>query len=136
MSFCFALSLATHCIVSIRALTLTRAQCGTSLAVTGDHLIFTGAGLRAARDISVGDMVYGARDEECIVSATQSLAEGEYFGLNCLQSVVVANGIKASTFGRLHAVPALWMRLVGAVAGIERASRAGDFLASLAARVW
>ncbi len=104
--------------------------------MTGDHLIFTRTGLRAARELVVGDVVFGANDAECVVSALEPLPEGNYFGLNCLRSVVMVNGVKASTFGRLHTLPALWMHYVGSVVGVQRASRMGDALVSLVARFW
>ena len=55
-----------------------------------------------------------------------------FFGLNCLDSVVFANGIKASTFEKLHWLPATWMSVAGRIVGIEHASNIGDYLASIA----
>jgi hypothetical protein len=44
----------------------------------------------------------------------------EYFGLNCLNSVVLADGVKTSTFGKLHTLPAVWFSWMGRVAGKMR----------------
>lgn len=57
-------------------------------------------------------------------------ARCRFFGLNCLRSVVLAEGIKTSTFGSLHTIPSLWMSYVGHVFGVEKASRWGDAVAS------
>ena len=55
-----------------------------------------------------------------------------YFGLNCLQSVVYADGVLTSTFENYHHFPALWMKLVGGIFGIDRASKWGDAMATWA----
>ncbi len=60
---------------------------------------------------------------------------GRYFGLNCLHSEVLANGIKTSTFGKYHAIPAWWMRVVGGALGPKRASSLGDFMVELLVKV-
>jgi hypothetical protein len=51
-------------------------------------------------------------------------------GLNCYESVVVANGVKSSTFEDHHTVPALWMKWVASVVGLRRASQWGDWLSN------
>jgi len=78
--------------------------------------------------VRVGDVVFGdeAQRVPCKVTRVTSEKQQSYFGLNCLHSVVLADGIKTSTFGSLHTLPSLWMKWVGFVAGIERASRWGD----------
>jgi hypothetical protein len=53
-----------------------------------------------------------------------------YFGLHCLDSDVLANWIKTSTFGRYHALPAAYMKYAGAVLGVHRASAIGDAIAT------
>lgn len=70
---------------------------------------------------------------KCKVARVEQETETqEYFGLNCLNSVVLADGFKTSTFGKLHTLPAMWFSWIGRAAGIERASQWGDALANLA----
>ena len=105
------------------------------LHLTGDHLVYTERdGLKAAHTVAVGDVLFAnvQQTKLCRVTrVTKSGTEQTYFGLNCLKSEVLANGIKTSTFGHYHAAPAAWMRIVGRVFGIERASRWGNSLAEL-----
>ena len=68
-----------------------------------------------------------------MLSATRS--HQTYFGLNCLESIVLANGIKTSTFGRFHAVPATWMSWAGRALGADRASRYGDAIAEFLVKI-
>ncbi len=51
--------------------------------------------------------------------------------MNCLRSEVLADGIKTSTFGKYHFIPAWWMRIVGGVVGPKRASTFGDAIVGL-----
>ena len=91
-------------------------------------------GLKAARHLAVGDVLFAdlQQTKRCTVTkVSKSSTEDTYFGLNCLSSSqVLANGIKTSTFGHYHAVPAAWMRITGHWLGIERASRWGNSLAN------
>lgn len=104
------------------------------LRVTSAHLLYSGRGLvradqlRAYEDVLFGDL---AQKHPLAVRSVERESEPQtYFGLNCPQgSVVLANGIKSSTFETLHTLPALWMRTMSALFGIERASRWGDTLA-------
>jgi hypothetical protein len=117
------------------------AQCGgvtKTLRLTSGHLVYTQRGLLAARDISEMDTVFSDLKEqhackvlniECEKSAQQ------YFGLNCINSQVLASGIKASTFEKLHSVPSLWMAIMGRVFGIGRASKYGDYILQLATKI-
>lgn len=100
------------------------------LRVTLDHLVYTSRGLLAAGSVRAGDTLFAdlAESHPCTVTSVER-ESGAYFGLNCRESVVLADGIKTSTFGNYHHVPALWMRLVGGVLGIERASAIGDRIA-------
>jgi len=109
------------------------------LRLTGDHLVYTGnKGLIAASSVAVGDVVFGDVHEtqQCVVTAVvQDKVKQRFFGLNCRESVVLANGIKTSTFGRYHTVPAAWMSWVGGIFGVDRASRWGDSMAEFLAKI-
>ena len=101
------------------------------LQLTGDHLVYTSTGLKAAASVAVDDLLFADLSEthSCkVISVTKVTTEQTYFGLNCLESTVLANGIKTSTFGRYHTIPATWMKIVGGVLGADRASRYGDAL--------
>lgn len=62
----------------------------------------------------------------CCCSSRLADIVRQYFGLNCVDSDVLSNGLKVSTFGVNHAVPAAWMHWASKVVGIEAASRVGD----------
>jgi hypothetical protein len=64
--------------------------------------------------------------ETCAVTGIVGEHNQRYFGLNCVNSNVLANGIKTSTFGTHHAIPAAWMRTATKVVSVETASRIGD----------
>jgi hypothetical protein len=66
--------------------------------------------------------------EETVIKEITAENDQLYFGLNCRESVVFANGLQVSTFGRLHVLPSLWMKYVGGLFGINRASKMGDFI--------
>ena len=109
-------------------------KCGQQMKhvrLTGDHLVHTKNGLKAAKDLKPSfDVIFGDISEktECdIVSLEESLEVQDYFGLNCFESEVLANGIKASTFEITHSLPALWMNYFGGMFGIKSASVIGDF---------
>lgn len=82
-------------------------SCSGALRVTGDHLIYTQRGVLPARDIRVGDFLYQGLDEtkECEVETITTEEHQKYYGLNCEESVVLANGYKASTFGMFPFLP-------------------------------
>lgn len=107
-------------------------ECGQSLRLTDDHLVYTPHGLVPAASIVRADTVYTSLDESksCAVKSLTHERKQRYFGLNCRESVVLANGIKTSTFGRYHQIPAAWMKYAGALIGIERASAIGDVIAT------
>jgi hypothetical protein len=103
------------------------------LRLTKDHLVFTRRGLVTAASLTKSDVLF--RDlketEECYVTQIEQEEQNQqYFGLNCHESQVLAGGIKTSTFGRYHVVPALWMKLLGSAFGIEKASKWGDTIVS------
>jgi hypothetical protein len=107
------------------------------LRLTEDHLVFTSSGLRPASTLMTGDVLFADVDQKhhCTVTRIERETSQRYFGLNCLESVVLANGIKTSTFGRYHHLPATWMRYAGQVLGVDRASRWGDHIVDLLARM-
>ncbi len=117
---------------------IVAAKCGASektLKLTAGHLFYTKRGLQAASDLKPGeDTVFSdlAETQSCsVVSVTKEKSEHKYFGLNCINSQVLASGLKSSTFEKLHSVPAFWMQVVGRLVGIKRASQLGDYVAEL-----
>jgi hypothetical protein len=98
------------------------------LLVTAGHLIYTERGLQAANEILPGDTVFGnlGESDRCKVEEIQPvLSNQKYFGLNCHNSVVLASGIKSSTFEKLHALPSFWMSIMSKIVGVKRASHIG-----------
>ena len=91
-------------------------------------MVFTLAGLKAAASVAVGDTVFAdlSETERCSIVRVASEDAQAYFGLNCLESVVLADGIKTSTFGQYHWFPAAWMKYASKVLGVKRASSVGD----------
>lgn len=104
------------------------------LRLTGDHLVFTARGLIAADQITTADTLFGPGGERITVASIEHEPNQVYFGLNCLESVVHANGIRTSTFGKYHKIPELWMKYAGSVFGVHRASSIGDSIVELLAR--
>jgi hypothetical protein len=107
-----------------------------ALRLTGDHLLYTLRGLRAASTIVVGDVLFGdmAESQRCqVIRVTKEDSEQLYFGLNCHESIILANGLKASTFGNYHSIPAAWMKYTSKLVGVERASKWGDAIAQCCA---
>lgn len=106
-----------------------------TLRLTDGHLMYTRRGLQPAGQLLPGqDVIYADLEEKeacAVLSVTREEHEQQYFGLNCLTSQVLANGLKASTFEKMHFVPALWMQIMGRILGIKKASAIGDFVASL-----
>ena len=107
---------------------------GATLRVTPDHLVFTPTGPVAAGTLRIGSVVETADSTTRVTKIVQEHNQ-VYYGLNCLHSVVIAEGIKASTFGNYHAVPAWWMKVTGRVLGIQTASNVGDVIASTLAKI-
>jgi len=104
------------------------------LRLTANHLVFSKThGLVAAGVLRAGDVVYGdeAETKLCTVTSVAKERKQVYMGLNCHESVVVANGVKSSTFEDHHTVPALWMKWVSSVVGLPRASRWGEALSNV-----
>jgi hypothetical protein len=114
---------------------IVTAMCGASepkvLRLTSGHLLYTQRGLQAAGDITTSDTVFSDTAERIpchVVKIAKETSVQKYFGLNCLTSQVLASGIKASTFEKLHSIPSFWMAVMGRVLGIKRASEAGDYI--------
>lgn len=109
-----------------------KAANGGELRLTRDHLVFTSRGLVAAGSLVVGDVLFTSLDEKQTSGVVSVTAEDNqsYFGLNCLENTVLANGFKTSTVGHYHTVPSLWFKYAGRLFGIERASQIGDALAT------
>lgn len=103
-------------------------SCGEKLRVTPEHLVFTSRGLIEAADINLNDFLQ-SRDQMCRVILIHVEKDQEYFGLNCVNSVVYANGYKVSTFGHMHIIPAFYMNIVSLIFGVEKASRWGNMIA-------
>lgn len=113
---------------------------GHVLRLTDDHLVYTATrGLVPAAKLAIGDTLFTSlttltanfaskNGDTCTVTQVTPESGETYFGLNCLDSVVLANGIKTSTFGRYHTIPAWWMRVAGSVFGAHTASSVGDSL--------
>lgn len=111
---------------------------GRVLRLTNDHLVFAdGKGLVAASDLRVGDHLFTSLDERDILTVRAIFPEHkqQYFGLNCLDSIVLANGIKTSVFGKFHMVPSWWMATVGRIVGVENASKSGDWIATIMCKI-
>jgi len=105
--------------------------CGSTVRITNTHLMFTPDGYEKAEDLTEGDILLNAAGEQCVVqSVKDEVKEQMYFGLNCLHSEVHADGLRASTFGNFHTLPATYMYLAGNVLGIKTASIIGKYAAN------
>lgn len=108
-------------------------SCNRVLRLTEDHLVYSSKGLMAASALITGDVLFSDLDQlhPCkVIRTSQESHDQTYFGLNCAESIVLANGIKTSTFGKYHAIPAFWMKYASKIFGIERASSIGDGIAN------
>lgn len=125
-----------HTVVADNGVAITvdcSASSVTLLRLTPDHLVFSGRGLVAAASLAVGDRVFADVEEKTVcrvASIARERDQQRYFGLNCRDSIVLANGVKTSTFGHYHTIPSLWMKFGSMILGIERSSSIGDFFAS------
>ena len=115
---------------------------GHVVRLTEDHLVFTSTGLVQASNLRPGQVLFtalaGDDNNDKHTSRVQRITtehNQRYFGLNCLDSVVLANGIRASTFGRWHTIPSRWMSLAGRILGVYRASTVGDTVVQILAKV-
>lgn len=104
------------------------------LRLTDTHLVATSNGHQLAHTLRAGDVLFGDF-EGVLVCSVLSVAKEEkvekYFGLNCVHSEVLANGIRTSTFGDFHSLPSWYMYYAGLSLGPEAASRLGDAVADV-----
>jgi len=129
-------------IVRSRGVVISTSCSKTPLRLTDSHLVVTRKHghkvMIAASEMRKGDIVFSNMQETQHCKVTQVHREEhvqEYFGLNCVESEVLANGVKTSTFGVYHRIPALWMKHMSKVLGIHTASKWGDHMATVAAKL-
>jgi hypothetical protein len=103
------------------------------LRLTNDHIVFTSVGKKAANAVVKGDVLFKNihETEPCTVTAVSGEHNQRYFGLNCKDSEVLANGIKTSTFGITHDLPATYMKYATKIMSVEHASKIGEGLVQL-----
>jgi len=108
--------------------------CDGQLRLTAEHLVMTPDGWKKAIQLSTEDYLYsqihGNSDSLCKITRIELEQNEEYFGLNCEESNVIANGYWVSTFGKTHHIPSLWMSVVSKFVGIHKASSWGDVIAN------
>jgi len=107
-------------------------SCNKTVRVTDTHLIATSTGFQTAVSLKEGDVLFGSMDDDvkCTVLSNKKETSGQqYFGLNCLHSEVLVDGIRASTFGDFHTLPSWYMYYSGMVVGPDLASRVGAYVA-------
>jgi len=103
-----------------------------SLRLSNEHLVYTQRGLIEASTVKVGDILFQDLEESRSCKVIQIEEQtASYFGLNCEESVVLADGFKTSTFGKLHFIPSLWMRFMTPILGVRLASSLGEYLSQL-----
>jgi hypothetical protein len=93
----------------------------------------TPVGWVQAGDLKVGDKLFSqihSETADCEITAVEVEKNQKYFGLNCANSEVKANGYWVSTFGDVHTLPAAWMKAMSAVVGVHKASAWGDCIAN------
>jgi len=111
------------------------AKCGDQthkLRVTDTHLVATSKGFQLAYSLQSGDVVFNDIDGKSLCTVTSVSKEPKverYFGLNCLSSEVLADGIKSSTFGDFHTLPSWYMSYAGSLVGVDTASYVGAYIA-------
>ena len=114
-----------------RGLTIAT-SCGRNVTTTETHLVVTPRGHQLAHTLRPGDELFGdfTGEQKCVVtSVTRATVKARFFGLNCVHSEVLANGLRTSTFGDFHTLPAWYMYYAGLLLGPEAASRLGDTIA-------
>ncbi len=110
-----------------------------TLRLTSDHLVYAKTNrnsrtqLVEVASLNIGSILFEDIEEKrkCEVQHIEKEFNQKYFGLNCINSIVLANGIKTSTFGNYHHFPEAWMCVIGNIFGIEKASIYGDKIATL-----
>jgi hypothetical protein len=107
-------------------------SCNKTVRVTDTHLMATPVGFQLAYSLKAGDKLFGDYEnkEVCVVeSVNKEKTTQTYFGLNCVHSEVLIDGVRASTFGDFHTLPSWYMYYVGGTVGVDTASMMGDYLA-------
>jgi hypothetical protein len=99
--------------------------------LTLDHLVRTPDGYVKARYLTKNDIIFLKDDKTTKITQLRPVEKMKFFGLNCLESTVLADGIQTSTFGHFHYIPSIWMALVGKISSIETASSLGDNIVSM-----
>jgi len=111
--------------------------CAGVLRLTPEHLVMTSSGWKMAGHLKVDDIIFSklhnSETGKCQITQIEMETNQEYFGLNCEDSHVLADGYWVSTFGNYHNVPAFWMKYASRVIGIVHASKLGDFVAQFLA---
>lgn len=101
--------------------------------MTDTHLVATANGYQLAYSLRQGDKLFSdhiSNDDVCVVeSVTREKSVQQYFGLNCIHSEVLADGLRTSTFGDFHTLPSWYMYFVGGGLGMDWASELGDYVA-------
>jgi len=94
-------------------------------------VLLSSGDLVEAGSVQVGQLLaWGWQSEMCKVIAIEAENSPQlYFGLNCAESMVLAEGIRCSTFGKLHRLPALFMSWISHLVGVHKASAIGDGVA-------
>ena len=106
--------------------------CEKKLRLTDTHLVATSQGYQLAHTLRRGDVLFAdfEGDEKCnVTNVTKEATIQTYFGLNCVHSEVLANGLLTSTFGDFHTLPSWYMYYAGLALGPQLASRLGNFIA-------
>jgi len=118
-------------IVSANGVKISTTCSSKPLRLTNEHLVFTNIGVRHASTLLKGDILFSdvGQLSQCIVTEVSKEENQKYFGLNCIESIVLAKNVLCSTFGNYHRIPAAWMSWMGHYFGIEKASRWGDSIA-------
>jgi len=104
------------------------------LRLTDTHLVATSSGHQLAHTLRSGDVLFGDFEgaQTCaVMNITKEEQTEKYFGLNCVHSEVLADGLRTSTFGDFHALPSWYMYYAGLSLGPETASRLGDAVADV-----
>jgi len=99
------------------------------LRLSPEHLVWTPNGYVEAGSLKVGNYLYNQELTSCEITKVESELNQEYYGLNCEESEVLADGWKVSTFGHIHTVPTLWMKYSSKLFGVKISSKIGDLFA-------
>mgnify|MGYP003385082007 FL=1 len=102
-----------------------------TVRLTDTHLVATSTGFQLAFSLKSGDVLFAdyTDSHRCAVLSVRKETHVEsYFGLNCIHSEVLADGLRVSTFGDFHTLPSWYMTYVGALVGADSASFIGEYI--------